>query len=187
LDTPTSCRIELDGRSFAVPGDGDLLLEAIAALSSRFERITIDGPEDAPYRCVGGLIYAAQRAGMPIEFARPVLTRSYYVDGSAQIVRGHDANGDGRLSGGEWAAMARAAMAGGEEASNEEDVLAIFADTFGLYDLDRDQFVTADELATQYLHTFDCLDANRDGSLSGEEQRRGIEERCNAPDPRAAH
>jgi hypothetical protein len=68
-ETSTGCRIELGGESFVIPRDGDRLTEAIAGLRNRVDRIDIRGPASTPYRCVGGLIFAAQRAGMQVGFA----------------------------------------------------------------------------------------------------------------------
>jgi hypothetical protein len=68
-ETSTGCRIELGGKSFVIPRDGDRLREAIAGLRNRVDRIDIRGPASTPYRCVGGLIFAAQRAGMQVGFA----------------------------------------------------------------------------------------------------------------------
>jgi hypothetical protein len=69
IDTPSTCRIELDGRTFIVPRDGERLFGAVAALRGRVDGIALNAPMDIPYRCIGGLIYAAQHAGIPFAFA----------------------------------------------------------------------------------------------------------------------
>jgi hypothetical protein len=122
LETPTRCRIELDGRSVAVPGEGSALADAVASIRNRFRRIVIRAPFDIPYRCVGALLFEAQRAGILVDFAggsglAGMITRRYYEDGAIEIVRGHDTDGDGRLSNAEWAAMVEAGLTGSERAS----------------------------------------------------------------------
>jgi Ca2+-binding EF-hand superfamily protein len=117
--------------------------------------------------------------------AEPI-SRSYYIDGANQIVRGHDTDRDGRLSRHEWAAMVARGFSTVESVSNSQEALADVTSLFDLYDLNRDQFIAAAELATQYLYTFDCLDLNHDGRLSDEEASHGIEGHCNPPDPRSA-
>ena len=131
------------------------------------------------YQSIVFLVAAVVGGGTVSGAAEPI-GRSYYVDAASRIVRGLDRDGDGQLSREEWAAMATA-----RPTSDPTGMLTAVNGIFDLYDFNRDHFVTADELATQYLYSFDCLDLNHDGRLSDEEASHGIEGRCDPQNPRS--
>jgi len=63
---PTACRVTVAARSFDLPRDEAALTAALRALAHPPDRTTVIVARDPQivYRCVGGAIYIAQRAGL---------------------------------------------------------------------------------------------------------------------------
>lgn len=62
------CSVRIEGRIYTTSRDGARIGAHLAALKARNLRATIVAHIDVPYRCVGGIIYEAQRLGLSVGF-----------------------------------------------------------------------------------------------------------------------
>jgi biopolymer transport protein ExbD len=63
LGAAESCRVSISGRSFSFPADEQGLLAALRREAMIHSEATIEADTSVPYRCFGGAIVLAQRAG----------------------------------------------------------------------------------------------------------------------------
>lgn len=62
------CSVRIEGRIYAAPRDEARIRAHLTALKTRNLRATIVAGIDVPYRCVGGVIYEAQRLELRFGF-----------------------------------------------------------------------------------------------------------------------
>lgn len=65
---PASCSVVLAGRAFSLPAQDAALAEAMQAVRAQGSVLTVRAGASTPYRCVGGVIFTAQRLGIAIGF-----------------------------------------------------------------------------------------------------------------------
>ena len=88
-------------------------------------------------------------------------TRAGLVSGFELVIKGHDLNGDRKLSLEEIQAMVDSAFKSGLEPELRNRLLQDYA----RQDLDKDGYLDLAELTKEPLTTFACIDANRDGYI----------------------
>jgi hypothetical protein len=64
-----TCRIVIEGRPYSLPADEARIAAHLQSVKRRQRRarLVLTNP-DTPYRCIGGLIYQAQRIGLALGF-----------------------------------------------------------------------------------------------------------------------
>jgi hypothetical protein len=60
---PDTCLVHIEGESFILPKDSATMTAKLQDLRKRWATASIVGGPALPYRCIGGAIYFAQRAG----------------------------------------------------------------------------------------------------------------------------
>jgi hypothetical protein len=64
-----ACRVVIQGQRYALAADETRIAAHFGSLKRRHRRARLVLVEpDTPYRCVGGVIFQAQRAGLPLGF-----------------------------------------------------------------------------------------------------------------------
>jgi Ca2+-binding EF-hand superfamily protein len=103
------------------------------------------------------------------------------IEGHEATFRTLDIDHDGRLSREEWRrsidAMIARRFADPTPLANEDDLREQGMSIFDQEDADRDTYLTLEELLAGPLETFECLDADADGSLSVSEEKQ-VFDRC---------
>jgi hypothetical protein len=62
------CEVRIEGRTYKAPGDGVRVGAHLASLKARERRARLVLGPDVPYRCVGGIIFDAQRLDLRFGF-----------------------------------------------------------------------------------------------------------------------
>ncbi len=62
-EAPGSCRLTIDGNSFSFPDEEQRLIAALRLKATTYSGATIEADKSIPYKCFGGAIVLAQRAG----------------------------------------------------------------------------------------------------------------------------
>ncbi len=60
---PDTCLVHFEGESFILPRDSATMTAKLQDLRKSWATASIVGGPALPYRCIGGVIYFAQRAG----------------------------------------------------------------------------------------------------------------------------
>lgn len=60
---PAECKVRFAGQLLSLPDDEDELIQALRQQRSKFRSIVILGGPAAEYRCIGHVVYVAQRGG----------------------------------------------------------------------------------------------------------------------------
>ena len=63
IEAPDGCRVSIDGTSFSLPKEEKALLARLMLKAKSFPDADIKKDVSVPYKCVGGAIFLAQRAG----------------------------------------------------------------------------------------------------------------------------
>ncbi|MBY4636630.1 hypothetical protein K5P26_05695 [Sphingopyxis sp. XHP0097] len=109
-------------------------------------------------RCLGAflLVGGCSSSDLPDGSTRAGLVSEFKL-----VIKGHDRNGDGKLSLEEIQTMVDSAFKSGLEPELRNRLLEDYA----RQDLDKDGYLDIAELTKEPLATFACIDANRDGYI----------------------
>lgn len=61
--TPATCEVGFSGQGFSLPKDEDRMVAAFRELRRDWRSVSIVGGVETPYRCIGQVIFLAQRGG----------------------------------------------------------------------------------------------------------------------------
>lgn len=62
-DPSQTCRVAVDGQSFALPADESALTAILKLQAARYRAARVDGDVATPYKCFGYAVFIAHRAG----------------------------------------------------------------------------------------------------------------------------
>jgi hypothetical protein len=60
---PAVCEVSFAGQTFSLPGDQDGMVTALQELRREWRSVSMSGGMETPYRCIGHVVYLAQRGG----------------------------------------------------------------------------------------------------------------------------
>ena len=63
-----TCRVTVEDQSFQLPADEQRLLEILRTMKNSRTTAHVAGNVETPYRCLGHVVFVAQRAGFQIGF-----------------------------------------------------------------------------------------------------------------------
>ncbi|GAA0665048.1 hypothetical protein FHT00_000984 [Sphingomonas insulae] len=59
----STCQISFVHQTFSLPADQESMVAALRKLRKHWRALSISGPAQTPYKCIGGAIYLAQSSG----------------------------------------------------------------------------------------------------------------------------